>query len=318
MGASVTVASTDHVAAADRLTYWEEYNARELVGLRCTTYHDEGLTARETNLDLGTVKLADITGNAHVIDRSPEHVARTPKSSLFVSHLVAGRAFFVHAGGCLRLTGGDTVLYDSSRPYLFGFETQMHQVLLDLPGELLSDRTGDDATVPPGQPIKVGGANGRSLARLMRTLAEASARGDVIDQESTSTRLLAAAVAVIRPDAAGDALVRAAGLDIERRLSDPDLTAESVARAVGVTSRHLNRLLAAEGTSLGREISRARLEAAREDLADPACADLPIADIAARWGFSSHAHLTRSFRQEYAITPRDWRAMRDDARRPRP
>ena len=310
MRAPMSVASTDEVDPSDRLAYWEDYNARQLVGLRCATYHDDGLQAREVNVDLGAIRVADIVGNSHVVDRSSEHVARTPKSSIFVTHLVAGRAFFVHAGGCLRLGRGDTVLYDATRPYIFGFETEMHQVMLDLPREVVADVTGAMQWPAGGHAVKVGGSRSQSLARLMRQLGETTVRGEAIDQEAVSAQLLAAAVAVVRPDhAPREAICRAARLNIEQRIGDPGLTPESVARAVGVTSRHLNRLLAVDNSSIGREIQTARLEAARRDLGDDTCVDLRIADIAARWGFSSHAHLTRAFRQQFDMTPTEFRAQ---------
>jgi hypothetical protein len=221
MHAQVSIASTDEVDSRDRLAYWEDYNARQLVGLRCSTYHDDGLRAREMNVDLGALRLADIVGNSHVVDRSSQHVAQTPKRSVFVTHLLSGQAFFVHADGCLRLGPGDTLVYDASRPYLFGFETEMHQVMLDLPHDALGGHTGPGA-LPERGAVVVAGAGSRTLAALMRATVVTSARGDSLSRSAASERLLAAAVAVIRPDdAPQEALRNVARNEIRRRLRDP-------------------------------------------------------------------------------------------------
>jgi AraC-like DNA-binding protein len=69
---------------------------------------------------------------------------------------------------------------------------------------------------------------------------------------------------------------------------------------------------------LARWIGRQRLEAARQDLADPRLARKTIAAIGRDWGFPSGAHFTRRFRDAYAISPREWRgaAFTGDASRP--
>jgi AraC-like DNA-binding protein len=50
-----------------------------------------------------------------------------------------------------------------------------------------------------------------------------------------------------------------------------------------------------------------RLEHCRRDLADCTLRDRPIHAIAARWGFTSAAHFTRTFRAAYGLTPKDYR-----------
>lgn len=303
MSARLSVACTDEVDAPDRTAFWEEYNERQLVALRCMTVHDGGLRARETNLDLGGVCVADIVGNPHVVERNLKHVDRTPKASVFLTHLVRGSAFFVHADGCLRLQAGDTVIYDASRPYLFGFETQMHQVLLDLPHEVLSRLGPVQQSLARGAAVALGGGRSRALSRLMQEMLRASA----VDAKATTRDapgLVEAAIAILAPaDAPSAAVVDAAVHEVRRRLGDLDLTPDGVARAVGVSTRHLNRLLAREGRTLGELIATERLDAAHRDLLDPACQYLRVADIAARWGFSSQAHFTRAFRRAFATTP---------------
>lgn len=303
MPVQLSVASTDEVDAPDRTAFWEEYNERQLVALRCMTVHDGGLRAREMNLDLGGLCVADIVGNPHVVERSAQHVERTPKASVFLTHLVRGSAFFVHADGCLRLRAGDTVVYDASRPYLFGFETQMHQVLLDLPHEVLPRLGPARESLARGAAVALGGSRSRALSRLMREMLRASAT----DADSTTRdtgELVEAAIAIIAPENAPAAAVADAAVnEVRRRLGDADLTPDGVAQAVGVSTRHLNRLLAREGRTLGELISTERLDAAHRDLLDPACQHLRVADIAARWGFSSQAHFTRAFRRAFATTP---------------
>ena len=57
---------------------------------------------------------------------------------------------------------------------------------------------------------------------------------------------------------------------------------------------------------------RRRLERAREDLANPLYSHLSISDVCFRWGFNDAAHFSRSFRDQFGLSPRDHRqAIRD-------
>jgi hypothetical protein len=87
----ISSATTENVAPAERVEFWEEYNREVLVGLTCRSYSDQGLLASETNVRLVDVLLADIAGNAHVIERTPEMARSAPKDSVFASLLIDGR-----------------------------------------------------------------------------------------------------------------------------------------------------------------------------------------------------------------------------------
>jgi AraC-like DNA-binding protein len=90
---------------------------------------------------------------------------------------------------------------------------------------------------------------------------------------------------------------------IAGHLGDPGLRVDVVARAAGVTPRHLSRAFAVEQTTVAQYILACRLERARADLISPQLAHLRIADIAFRWGFSSQAHFSRLFRARFSCSP---------------
>ncbi|WP_225890344.1 hypothetical protein [Streptomyces sp. NRRL WC-3774] len=161
----VSRVSTRSVAPADRIDFWEEHNRRALVGLTCSSYSQEGLLAAETNVDLGDVRLADISGNEHVVERTPRTCQSLPKDSIFVTLLTAGCGVFFHEGGCVTLRTGDLILYDTRRPYLFGFPSPMRQLLVDIPREVFV------AQCAPGEvsaPILLGTGSAGRARRLPR------------------------------------------------------------------------------------------------------------------------------------------------------
>jgi AraC-like DNA-binding protein len=96
--------------------------------------------------------------------------------------------------------------------------------------------------------------------------------------------------------------------EIERRSSDPQLSAPNVAALLGVTSRYVHMLLEETGRSFSHHLLERRLEKAAALLRDPSWHARRIADIAAEAGFTDLSHFSRAFRRHYGATPSDIRA----------
>jgi AraC family transcriptional regulator, positive regulator of tynA and feaB len=95
---------------------------------------------------------------------------------------------------------------------------------------------------------------------------------------------------------------------IETHLAEPSLDPSSIASELGISVRHLHRLFARQGDSPADWIRQRRLENSRSDLADVRFRDRTITEIAFLWGFSDSAHFSRSFRKQFGISPRAFRA----------
>ncbi len=302
----VSSVSTAGVDIADRLAFWEDYNADALVGLTCTTYQPDGLLARQLNLDLHAFRVADIAGNPHAVERAPRMVRSRPKDATFVSMMVEGEAFFYHSGGCLTLRSGDTVVYDTDQPYLFGFAGSMRQLLVDIPRELPAERcavrpASRGPVLVPGDDPGAPGTSARALRRVLLDLvADPGAAPDAVGEQVLD---LVHTMRTGRGTPSGTAHLLAAKGYVAGHLGDPGLCVDAVARAVGVTPRHLNRAFAAEATTVAQYILARRLDRAKADLTAPELAGFRIADIACRWGFSSQAHFSRLFRARFGCSP---------------
>jgi AraC-like DNA-binding protein len=90
---------------------------------------------------------------------------------------------------------------------------------------------------------------------------------------------------------------------IEDHLADPGLGAARIAAAIGVSERHLSRVLAAGGMTVPRLVRSRRLEVAYAMLAGPADLRLApsVAEVAARCGFTSAAYFSHAFRARFGL-----------------
>jgi AraC family transcriptional regulator, glycine betaine-responsive activator len=93
---------------------------------------------------------------------------------------------------------------------------------------------------------------------------------------------------------------------LQRRYTEP-IDAATLARAAGISSRHLQRLFLNHlGTTLERHLFAIRLDHARRLLRQ---STLPVLDVALASGFVSASHFSRLYRYQYGISPRQERRL---------
>jgi AraC family transcriptional regulator, regulatory protein of adaptative response / methylphosphotriester-DNA alkyltransferase methyltransferase len=85
-----------------------------------------------------------------------------------------------------------------------------------------------------------------------------------------------------------------------------ELTVESVAKALAISPRQLQRIYAQFGdTTFHDDLVGRRLEAAARLLSTPS---ITVRDVAQRVGFHQSPHFARAFRRRYGISPSTYRA----------
>lgn len=92
---------------------------------------------------------------------------------------------------------------------------------------------------------------------------------------------------------------------IEENLSDPGFSIEQLCKTVHLSQRQLQRKLdALTGFSPNQFIRSIRLKQAKTLLRDP---ELSISAVAYDCGFSDPSYFARVFKQEFGVTPQEWR-----------
>ncbi|QAY77795.1 AraC family transcriptional regulator [Sphingosinicella sp. BN140058] len=112
--------------------------------------------------------------------------------------------------------------------------------------------------------------------------------------------------------AAREGGVRAARLlalqrHIAANLHRPMLCARSAAKALGISERYVRSLLSDEETTFSDYVADRRLDAIRSRLLQPSQAVLPIADIAAEFGFFEPSTFYRRFKARFGMSPSEFR-----------
>lgn len=93
---------------------------------------------------------------------------------------------------------------------------------------------------------------------------------------------------------------------INSNLEYPDLSSDTIARALNVSRAKLYRICEPLG-GIQNYIRQQRLRRALTGLMSPGYSHLTIAQIGARWGFEESSSFTRAFRREFGLSPTDAR-----------
>lgn len=297
------VFATSGVPAARRVELWESHNAAALVGLEVRT--GRPLDATEVNVRLPQARLARVSGSAHAVERTAAVIGRSPADSVAVYLTLRGDARFTWPGGRHRLGPGDALLCETDRLFTREFPRGLTELVITVPRSALAARAAARLATPVvvsfGAPVtgRHADAPGGQYARALSRIAGDATRADrpLTPDEGTVLDLVAV-LAGGRNAARATAHRAAARAYVEEHLTDPNLGADEIAAAVGLSDRQLSRVFAADGTSVPRHILGRRLELAHAILADRGTARA-VADVAARCGFTSAAYFSHAFRQRF-------------------
>jgi AraC family transcriptional regulator, positive regulator of tynA and feaB len=309
-------ANTAHLPERDKFHYWNEVICRTVVDLDCRPVEQAHFEASIGGFDAPGLGVYDIHTRAHLVYRDKAEISRLDNDALIVNYVTAGALHAEQDGRAVDLLPGDGAVSDAARPYFLGFDRPLGCVSVKVYKSDLRQRVAGIERIT-AQSMARGSTlnplvfdNLRALIRHAPTLSASAA----LKAADMFKDLLAASLNEMLDGAPaplsahrGAALLRVKAF-VEDHLREPELDAQAVARAVGLSTRYINRLFEAEGTSLARHIWQRRLECCALRLRDLAWAHVATSAVALEHGFSDLSHFSRAFRLRYGMSPRDWRA----------
>lgn len=265
------------------------------------------------NLQLSTVKSSAIS-----LQQSSREPYLNRHDAYLMVMLLSGGYLMQQNGRDVLLQPGDMTLYDATRPHRVHCQGESTEVIyLSIPRTLFRDRVSgiDNCTalrIPGTQGI---GSIAANFLRSSVTHADQLQPHEFSSLAEHALDLLALAVNSVRPGDFNPSRSRSVSLNmiktfIEQNLSDTGLDTGLIVRHAGLSARYINTLFEEEGTSLMRYVWKRRLENCRKELQNPLYADYRLSDIAFRWGFNDAAHFSRTFKQQFGCSPREFRPVK--------
>ncbi len=298
-----------------RVAAWNALYSSRLDKVDVTPADHDTFDAELTLGSLGPVRVARIICGRSSIARTPRHIVHAPGRVFSFILQARGRGVFTQYGHEAPLEEGDITLCDSAAPHSYHVEDRSEVMMLRVPASMLKERLpspeqfcGRHLSSTEGLTCTVGAVMGSICTQLQRGLSphfQNSLARHVLDLLATSYAIAFDSLETASSVVSGrHAKVK---LYIEQHLRDPDLSPCTVAQGLKLSSRYLRMIFATSGETVSAYILRRRLEECARQMTDAPWRGHSIAEIAFGWGFNSAPHFTRSFRDRYGVSPRQYR-----------
>lgn len=256
--------------------------------------------------------IAGISAGRCEISHRREHVAAV-EDGLLILCVFKGAGVVRQADIDLPFRAGDLVVRQASLPSQVRFATPCEGAVFKVPRARAQAYAAAPHTIPPfriDHTVGLAAAAVSMLGGVVRQLARLDS-GSIASVENATLELLAPPIRAAR----GPASVKRSGTLqwgrierlVERELTNPNLSVAHLARAMGVSSRHVYASFAAYGQRFRQYLLEKRLERCRAVLADPRQAHLTLTSICFQGGFSDFSHFSRAFKARYGRSPRAYR-----------
>ena len=265
--------------------------------------------------------VAQISLAPQMIEHAPSHLQALPAESRasVIAHVVLeGSGFIEQSGKSIPFGRGDVSFRSFDAPSRVVFATSAKIFAIKLSACAMGLTTAGRSAALVAPPKVVG--RSRLLADVAQRLLCGISEGPASDLErlcalSAVSWLVAGAYHGDVSPEAESTTVNASRWQmvmsyVEGHLFDSEtLSPASCAENVGISTRYLHKLFAQQGLTFSRFVLERRLEAAHALLRDAAYRSHSIASIAYQCGFASAAHFSRSFRNRFAMSPKQCRNL---------
>lgn len=310
--------TTDAVAARDRFDYWREL----FVG----SYIDRLPGSDATQNFRG--EIAGCTGGDGAVfanlrcDPVLGTFGKRGSDLILIGYIRRGAFQFSHGDQTTTLDArSGLVLFDCDRPAISSASAVTEISYLALPRDAVVAAVGSSDLTASDTPMRLLPQNGLNSV-MMAYLSALATHGSNLDRQEGAAAMKAAttlATALFARlghksneawDRLQDTFFDAARHYIESNCWRHDLTAASVASAVGCSRAHLYRLFADRGQTVGGFLRDVRLRCAHLLLETELSQS--IGAIAFNCGYTDLSAFGKAFKRRFGVSPRDWRAMAEE------
>jgi AraC family transcriptional activator of tynA and feaB len=306
--------TTDSIPTRDRAEFWADLVSRHVTPIRIEPAGSHGLRGEIQARVIGDLGVVQVSGQGVHAVHTRAHIARAAGHVYGACVHLEGEARITRGCDTIALRRGDIFITDSRHEFTLDLERPWRHLLITMPIRWLDGRVA--------RPEALAGAvlRGRPLARLW---AGHLAAGFALAGELSSTAATLFArhsvdlLAQLLNESDGDdpmsseasraAMFVSACQVIALKFVDPDLTPAEIAQEIGVSTRTLARVFAANNDTIMRRVFDERVRQAARFLTAPAYAKRSVTDIAFACGFNDLSHFGRMFSSKMHMTPSQWR-----------
>jgi len=261
------------------------------------------------------MRLSPIRSNAIKIKRLSQEPTETIQDCFFAVVLTSGKYLLEQGGREVSLQVGDMTLYDATEPHSIVMPETSSKILISIPRKVLNQRIYNAGTLTAKKiPAHCGiGAVASSLIQTTVGQLNGFEQAQFLDMSDPILDVLTLSLNQLNPrsiylsDQQSLTLMRVKQF-INQHAEECDLNSELISKGVGLSIRYINNLFKSEDTSLMRFLTQQRLALSKRRLSNHLLSHKTITELAMQSGFNNMAHFSRVFKQNYGMSPRQYRS----------
>jgi len=292
---------------------WLELSCSVLGGVDLAVDDEAAFRMRFRHHARSKISVSEFTNTPHFVERTVHSVREVPSEMIGIAMLDAGQVTLEAGGQEVSISPGDMYLHDLQRPFrsigIGSEETKWRIVHINRSG--VADSLD---TISSVEELKFNGATAETkafrayLSGFIDNFLELSEAG-VTALGGTASAMLKSLLLLQRPHEMSKqsrdlARVQAALME---RMNEPTHSLKAVAEELGIGPRTIHRLFHSIGTTPARWLEGQRLAAVAQELRGSATSGRLITSIARAYGYSDPAHLSRNFKKQFGMSPKEYR-----------
>jgi AraC-like DNA-binding protein len=303
----------------ERFDYWQSMISEEFVELDFETPPEKPFQGEiKGGVFLEKLRFSEVIATPQTVKRKKSQINRNSEEEFLLSFQLDNVGVVRQNGREAILTPGTFALYDSTEPYSLSFKDSFHQIVIQIPKDVLRQEL-----VHPERytAVKMSGHAGMGaiLTNFVFSLAKEfhCINHELLGLSDNLNNMIAMTFSTgnALKKADKNSLVKKSLIErvyryIDNNLLSPSLTNNSIAASQNISTRYLNKIFESEEESIHNIIMNKRLEKALNLLK---CKDYKyhsVESISFSVGFSSAAHFSRVFKKRFNFNPSEIRGKK--------
>ena len=307
--------STDSVPVSDRATAWNAAISDAYFPLSLHFRDTPRFQGRLSHIDVGGVGLSRLTSEPVNYERRNRHIRSDAQEDYLITIPRSTSVQFQQMGKEVSCDPGGFIIERGDEPYRFMYERPNDLFVLKVAKSDLVDRVRQPDRFCAQVFDATAGSGALFISMVEQSQRHApdtkSSAGAVIGRQMLELLALTIEQADLDSSNAQGTAVRAAHMVrieefIRQNIKNPKLTPDAIAAGCGISKRYLHDLCKTVNGTVSQFVRDERLKAARDQL--ELMPDVPIAEVAYRFGFADQAQFSRLFKARFDVTPTGFRA----------
>jgi Transcriptional regulator containing an amidase domain and an AraC-type DNA-binding HTH domain len=307
--------STEDYDVKDKFEYWREVVGKNILKMNCSPVSENVFEGNMRCSLIEDITIFEMHSHPLRFQRNKSSLGNVDIDSMIFTLTLSGRSSKSVNIKSFNTALGDIGVLDGSREQQMLVEDDIQSLVLIIPkarfGHYIKNIEDYNTSV-----ILANTLEGQLASSYIQTIAESIGQLDAINISSVIDNLIQLLVSSLPnkrykfdfQNTVQKQHLKKIKSYIQHFSSDPGTNISSIAEKSGISTRYLHKLFKLDDLTVAKYLLKCRLENSRRLLIDASAKNISVTQIAHQSGFNDLAHFSKSFKKNFYLPPKEYRA----------